>query len=176
MPHAQLLLNSLNSPTCVCSSKWLRKKVRPVLCRRIKYCIDAIAYGIYTFIYVYSIFFKVIKNSLTSVWLWKIYMRKSGKSMLCFEDKNTGFYIEGHTLKTNCIRFLILFYWRKNMCPPFWKIYFFFARAFFHFFTLFFLWFISTQSDFGANKRAFKHCTPLIMVPLASSTLTHTLP
>ena len=77
-------------------------------------------------------------------------------------------HIEGHTLKTNCIWFFILFYWRKKFCFHFEK-YIFFLRVFFHFFTLFSLRFISTQSDFGANKRAFKHCTPLIMVSLASS-------
>ena len=95
-------------------------------------------------------------------------MSKSGKSMLFFQDKNTDFYIEGYTLKTKCIWFFILFYWRKKFCVHFGK-YIFFLRVFFHFFTLFSLRFISTQSDFGANKRALRHCKPPIMVSLASS-------
>ena len=96
-------------------------------------------------------------------------MKKSEKSMLFVGSKKNHFYIEGHTLKTNCIWFFILFYWRKKFCVHFEK-YIFFLRVFFHFFTLFSLRFISTQSDFGANKRAFKHCTPPIMVSLASYT------
>ena len=95
-------------------------------------------------------------------------MRKSGKSMLFFDWKNIDFYIEGHTLKTNCIRFLILFYIIKKFCVHF-EEYIFFLRVFFLFVTLFPLQFISTQSDFGANKRAFKQCTPPTMVSLASS-------
>ena len=85
-------------------------------------------------------------------------MRKSGKSILFFDWKNIDIYFEWHTLKTNCIRFLIIFYWRKKFCVHF-EEYIFFLRVFFHFFTFFSLRFISTQSDFGANKRAFKYCT-----------------
>ena len=55
------------------------------------------------------------------------YMRKSEKSMLFVGSKKTDFYIEGHTVKTNCIRFLILFYWRKKFCVHFEKYIFFCA-------------------------------------------------
>ena len=72
-------------------------------------------------------------------------------------------YIEGHTLKTNFIRFLILFYSRKKFCVHF-------DVAFFHFFALFCLWFNLTKSGVSANKRALKHYTPLKMVLLASAT------
>ena len=94
------------------------------------------------------------------------------KKCALFWLKNTDFYIEGHTLKTNCTRFLILFNWRKNFCVYFEIYIYIFLREIFHLFTFFPLRFISTQSDFGANKRACKHCTPLIMVSLASSTAT----
>ena len=56
------------------------------------------------------------------------HMRKSGKSMLFFDYKNIYFYIEGLTLKTNCILFFMLFYSRKNLCR--WKIYIFYTRVF----------------------------------------------
>ena len=61
---------------------------------------------------------------------------------------------------------------RKKYVPSILKNIYFCLHAFFHFFTLFSLRFILSQSDFGANKRAFKHCKPPIIVSLGSSTFT----
>ena len=104
-------------------------------------------------------------------------MRKSGKSMLFFDWKNIDFYIEGHTLKTNCIRFLILLYWRKKFCVHFEKYIFFYACFFifspFFSFDLFRrnLTLVLTNVSTKVNANwAFKHCTPPRMVLLASST------
>ena len=98
----------------------------------------------------------------------KIYekIRKKYALLALFDFKTIDFCIEGHTLKTNCIRFFILLTWRKNMYRPFWKSYMR-VFSFFHPFSLRFIW---KQCDFVANKRAFKHCTPPIMVSLASYT------
>ena len=97
-------------------------------------------------------------------------MRKSGKSMLFFTiKKNIHFYIEDTLSKLIAFDFLYFFIEEKNFASILKNIYFFYAY-FFIFSPLFSLRFISTQSDFGANKRAFKHCTPPIMVSLASST------
>ena len=95
------------------------------------------------------------------------YMRKSEKSMLFFSSKKkTIFILRGTLSKPIVFDFLYFFYWRKKFFVHF-EEYIFFSRVFFHFFTLFSLRFISTQSDFGAKKTAFKHCTPPIMVSLA---------
>ena len=48
----------------------------------------------------------------------------------------------------------------------------FLAKCNFSFFALFLPFLNSTQSEFGRYKIEFKHCTPPIMVSLASSTLT----
>ena len=56
----------------------------------------------------------------------------------------------------------------KKFLRPFWKIYIFFMRVFL-FFHPFFPSIYSAQPDFGANKRAFRHFTPHIVVLFESS-------
>ena len=105
----------------------------------------------------------------------KTNMRKSGKSMLFFNWKNIDFYIEGLTLKINRIWFFILFFEEKNFASIFKNIYFFYACFFiFSPFFPFDLFRRNLTLDFGANKRAFKHFTPPVMVPITHSTHSDT--
>ena len=85
------------------------------------------------------------------------------------KTKTPIFILKGTGSKPIVFDFLYFFI-EKKICAVHFKKYIFFLRALFHFFTFFSLRFISTQSDFGANKRALKHCTPPIIVSLASST------
>ena len=97
-------------------------------------------------------------------------MRKSGKSMLVFGCQKHRFLFLGPLLQNQLHLIFYTFLLIKKICAVHFEKYIFFYEHFFHFFTLFSLRFIWTQSVFGANKKAFKHCTPPIMVLLASFT------
>ena len=99
-----------------------------------------------------------------------VYMRKSEKSMLFVGSKKKPIFILRGTLLKPIVFHFLYFFIEEKILRPFWKIYIF-LRVFFHFFILFSFRFILTQSDFAANKRAFKHCTPPIMVSLAFFTI-----
>ena len=66
-------------------------------------------------------------------------------------------------------------YWPPEQCPTreYAKIKkCFLQNAIFHFLLFFSPFLNSTQSEFGRYKDEFKHCTPPVMVSLASSTLS----
>ena len=85
-------------------------------------------------------------------------MRKSGKSMLFFDYKNTDFYIEGHILKPIVFDFLYFFI-KEKICAIHFGKYIFFLRTFFHFFCPFLPLIQLVIIRVCVEKRAPKHCT-----------------
>ena len=97
-----------------------------------------------------------------------IYEEIRKKYDLLWFQKKRFLYWGAHSQNQLYSIFDTFFIEEKNFASILKNIYFFWRV--FSFFNPFSLRFISKQFDFGANKRAFKHCTLPIMVSLASST------